>query len=394
MSDDNLKILSVSEHTHKPKPEHKHKHKTKREHKHKTKRELKQDSEPVSDDVSDLNTDQIEIIGKQFNELNTNTKFYKFMYDDLKHYNFEYKIGLNINTEQFDPSTSGKGLYFCCESQCHLYWHLYGTKLASVQIPDDARVHVGQNDFKTDRLIITDIVDFYDVADSFWINNIILNNGYALQFIKDPTNLTTEICGLAVKENPTTLRYVPINLMTEEICVSAVERDGLTLEYTKHLMTYEMCLIAVKQNSLALIHVKKQFITTDIYELTLRDDGLLLQFITEQTEDLCKMAITQNGLALQYVKYQTDEICSIAVQQNGLSLEYVRDQTETVCILAIKQNSLALEYVKDMTNEIYNAVVQQDYFILPRLPEPTGDLFTSMRRNSSLIHLRRGKNGI
>ena len=55
----------------------------------------------------------------------------------------------------------------------------------------------------------------------------------------------------------------------------------------------------------------------------LREDGLRLMDIEEQTPQLCMAAVQQNGLALEYVKNQTREICLTALQQNGFAIAYV-----------------------------------------------------------------------
>jgi hypothetical protein len=40
---------------------------------------------------------------------------------------------------------------------------------------------------------------------------------------------------------------------------------------------------------------------------------------------LSKLAVKQNGNVLRYVKEQTEEICKIAVKQNGDALRYVKN---------------------------------------------------------------------
>ena len=54
-----------------------------------------------------------------------------------------------------------------------------------------------------------------------------------------------------------------------------------------------------------------------------KENGLTLEFIEEQTEEMCIMAVKENGLVLQYVKNQTEEICLEAVKQNQEALQYV-----------------------------------------------------------------------
>ena len=81
-------------------------------------------------------------------------------------------------------------------------------------------------------------------------------------------------------------------------------------------------------------------------------NGMILDFIKEQTDEICLEAVKQNGLALQYVKKQTPEICLEAVKNNASTLRYVQQQTNEMCLEAVKQNGYALQYVKNQTEEI------------------------------------------
>ena len=87
----------------------------------------------------------------------------------------------------------------------------------------------------------------------------------------------------------------------------------------------EYCLMAVKQYGLALQHVK------------------------EQTHEICLEAVKQNGHALEHVKEQTSEMCLEAVKEDGHALQYVKEQTFEMCLVAVKQYGLALEYVKEQS---------------------------------------------
>lgn len=56
------------------------------------------------------------------------------------------------------------------------------------------------------------------------------------------------------------------------------------------------------------------------------------------SDEICELAVRQNGLALQYVKNQTDKICKLAVQQYGFALQYVKNKTNEIKVEAYKQN--------------------------------------------------------
>ena len=80
-----------------------------------------------------------------------------------------------------------------------------------------------------------------------------------------------------------------------------------------------------------------------------KEDGLALEHVKEQTHEICLEAVKENGHALEYVKEQTYEICLEAVKQNGYALEYVKEQTFEICLEAIKETGYALKCVKEQT---------------------------------------------
>ena len=56
-------------------------------------------------------------------------------------------------------------------------------------------------------------------------------------------------------------------------------------------------------------------------------------------------AVKQDGLALEFVKEQTTEICLEAVKQDRYALQFVKEQTPEICIEAVKQDRYALQFV-------------------------------------------------
>lgn len=265
------------------------------------------------------------ISGADFNKIYDGIKFYKFLPNDLMFYNYQYELGLNSNVLSFD--STGKyvkgGLYFCDGSKCHLFWQSYGKKLAIVEIPNDAQVYVEKDKFKSDKLIITNIVNFFDVADDFWIN-ILQHNGLAFEYIKDQSE---EICKYAIQKNQWLLEYVQDQFLTEELCKLAVQENGIILQLVKN-QTYDICNLAVQHNGMALKYVQDQFLTEELCKLAIKQDYRSLEYVKESSDisidEICKFAVSKNGYALQYVKNQTDEICTLAVNENANALQYVK----------------------------------------------------------------------
>ena len=60
--------------------------------------------------------------------------------------------------------------------------------------------------------------------------------------------------------------------------------------------------------------------------------------------NFCKLSVQQDGLALQYVKNQTEEICKLAVHQNGLAIQYVKNQTEEIRKLVVQEGGLVFRF--------------------------------------------------
>ena len=92
-----------------------------------------------------------------------------------------------------------------------------------------------------------------------------------------------------------------------------------------------------------------EFVKTDEFlEICLeavRNNGLALRYVMEQTEAICLEAVRNNGWALRYVKEQNEAICMAAVRNNGGALMYVKEQNEAICLEAVRKNGFALEYV-------------------------------------------------
>lgn len=57
-------------------------------------------------------------------------------------------------------------------------------------------------------------------------------------------------------------------------------------------------------------------------------------------------AVKENGMALQFIESQDEDICATAVHENGLALQYVKDKTAKIIRIAIKQNGMAIEFSK------------------------------------------------
>ena len=120
-----------------------------------------EDQKSEEDKKADIERDEKQrtISGKEFNSLFSQHKFCKILHETLNHNGFQYKEGLNIDSEEFYPHDECEkgGLYFAMEEHILLYTE-YGSKIATVHIPDDAMVYIEKEKFKSNKIILSDII--------------------------------------------------------------------------------------------------------------------------------------------------------------------------------------------------------------------------------------------
>jgi len=140
--------------------------------------------------------------------------------------------------------------------------------------------------------------------------------------------------------------------------LKAVKENGLMLKQVDN-QTSEICLEAVKQNGKALQFVKMTSLTLTI----------------SQYYSICLEAVKQNGKAFKHVKKgivtqsQYNQICLEAVKRNGNILEYIENQMMEVCLEAIKENPNALQYVKDQNAQICLEAIKLNYNVLKHIKD-------------------------
>ncbi len=184
-------------------------------------------------------------------------KYVKILHESMKHYNFEYKLGLNTDHIPFNPSGSGEpgGLYFTNLDNFYKFLG-YGNLIADVTVPEGVKIYgdpVGDI-WKAPSIIISNIRKISELPQwndlSFWLA-IVQKNGYDLKLVPDEFK-TAEIYLGAVQQNEAAIRDIPNRLQTNELYLAAVRRNGRSLTYVpENLKTEEICLAAVQQNASA-----------------------------------------------------------------------------------------------------------------------------------------------
>ena len=313
-------------------------------------------------------------------------RFFKLLYKDEIHFDMKYKIGLNIDINNFDPFIkNGKGLYFIEQTNIYKWRTFLNNKPYWIRevffndLAQDAKICIIDDKFKCDKFILGPRL-LFDSPLIFNENNN--NNDFNEQVVKYDGLLlkymplykqTDKICKYAVQQNGLALKYV--NKQTPIICEYAVKQNAYALEFVKE-QTEDICLYSVQQNGLTLKYVINQtlfIIQTAIrlyprayiqivnpsYELNkilVQINGLVLEYIDNQTDELCNLAVIENGLALKYCKYQNIKICRTAIEENPYALKYVKliYKTYELCKMAIEMNNLTIMYVEYPTKELFD----------------------------------------
>lgn len=123
-----------------------------------------------------------------------------------------------------------------------------------------------------------------------------------------------------------------LNIITDDI----INYGGLRFdELSKLYVPDKGNIVNVIIPSYATIYIKtgeiseSQYFDADQIILDLNNKLSIRDFYNWTNYDLCKKLVSQNGKLLRYVKEQTEDLCKIAVKQAGSdSLKIVKTQTD------------------------------------------------------------------
>lgn len=206
------------------------------------------------------------------------------------------------------------------------------------------------------------VVAINSLTNDFQVENIIKHIG--------SNNMTPVICIAFVSRFPISLKYIPVHMITEDLCVEAVRQSPyiITSIPDRNLITYRVWMEVVKKN------------------------GLLLEKIdvSMQDEELCLVAVSNNGLALQYVKIdKTQRICKAAYENNVHCIKFIPDVSETMYNDAVTKDHLILKNMSNLHNlsdeTIISIIKKSPEFVL-QVPDCTQEMILeAVKRNGDLI---------
>jgi len=165
---------------------------------------------------------------------------------------------------------------------------------------------------------------------------------YALNRIPR-SELTEEICRVAVSKIPVSLKYVPEQFQTESVLTAAFAAEKAS-QIRDTLMTMT-----------SLVHVIKPDL--GVYLRSVENNAFSINVIPDEikTDEFMRMAITINPHVLTAVENQTYIICMMGVQAVPAGLAYIRIQTRELCLISSMKYISGFQFIRDNAHRKYVA---------------------------------------
>ena len=144
----------------------------------------------------------------------------------------------------------------------------------------------------------------------------------------------------------TILHSVVVYVLALKANISCSMQDFFHEVLHGNFVDIDECLEAINRYPFNII-----FIENPAHEMSLKavkSNGLVLEFIENQTIDICLEAVKSKPFSIKYCKIQNDEICYHALKDNGLYLRFIKkeNQNKFICKTAIDNNEEAIKFVK------------------------------------------------
>lgn len=233
-----------------------------------------------------------------------------------------------------------------------------------------------------------------------FLEKVVKANPHCLEYIKNKTPL---MCKVAISFHKPNIEYVPKEMITYELASLALtKRVGDYLVHhcllqfiPQELIDYNLCLKAVEQNGLNVQYVPLEFQTPELLKVAVLDDGNSLSFIKNQTTELCLLGFTEDSNPIEHVlnknyeiyfqmvktkpktfkdvpvKFRDDKMCMMAVKSDGLNLEYCPRQSFELCRIAVENNVYAFNFCFYRDEEMLLSALKKDGSIIKTIANAT-----------------------
>lgn len=159
------------------------------------------------------------------------------------------------------------------------------------------------------------------------------------------------MCIEAVKISPYNLKDVPEELITEELCLIAIENNYIAMRYVpKKIKNKRFCLKAITINEECIRFFPSEYIDDKMAMNLITKDGKNIRYIDEKkkTKELCLKAFENNPSCIEYLptKYVNDEMFTEAVKFDCNILDIVPERLKTKELI-INTLKTAIKFTED-----------------------------------------------
>ena len=164
--------------------------------------------------------------------------------------------------------------------------------------------------------------------------------------------INEDLCLFAMKMNPKLFTKIPTHLENyarlSEIYVRRINPSFRN--YPKQLITSEMCIEAIDKDPSQIKYVPRELLTQEMYTTAACALGVDVGVIIDEmwiTADLLKEHVKNHSLESIPEAMRTKDLCLTAVKRSGCELEFVPKNADfaELSLIAVKQNILAIKYV-------------------------------------------------
>ncbi len=152
-----------------------------------------------------------------------------------------------------------------------------------------------------------------------------------------------------------------------------VRRNGMLLEYIQE-QTEEICIEAIKNNPYSIVFVKN--LTIDLLKLAVNIKPTCICKLTSLSPEFYKVAVETKPYSIMYIKNKTPELCLLAVKMQPHSIQWMKDkQTEKLCLEAVKIDGLAIKHCKIQNDAICKAALDSKPTAIREIKKPSEGIY-------------------
>lgn len=191
-------------------------------------------------------------------------------------------------------------------------------------------------------------------------------NGMELTYVPIQFKIK-EMCEIALGNNVWAIEFIPAEVLTLEMCISAIKKSNVFEHIPEKFRTDLIYTIAISNDFMTLEDVPIKFITKEICEIALKNSALEIKFIPKEvlTLEMCVSAIRERDV-FQYIpeKFRNNTFYEMTFARNEIKFEDIPKEKINFELLKnlIKINYNCFEKISDdfKTEELYLIAIEQN----------------------------------